>query len=127
MIYAKGVGWERLGSQITDSNGRLTFQLSEASRLPVGLHRIQLVPIIGEPDEQAVELTLAIVPPNCNVVICSIDGSFAASLSLMGKVSFFVNTYLCLPTCIQTVLRSVLASPIYPTVVPLYTVVWINW
>ncbi|KAL5109813.1 Membrane-associated phosphatidylinositol transfer protein 2 [Taenia crassiceps] len=84
-IYVKGMGWERLGSQITDSNGRLTFQLSEASRLPVGLHRIQLVPIIGEPDEQAVELTLAIVPPNCNVVICSIDGSFAASLSLMGK------------------------------------------
>ncbi|EUB64358.1 Calpain-7 [Echinococcus granulosus] len=85
MIDAKGVGWERLGSQITDSNGRLTFQLSEASRLPVGLHRIQLVPVIGEPNEQAVELTLAIVPPNCNVVICSIDGSFAASLSLMGK------------------------------------------
>ncbi|VDK38637.1 unnamed protein product [Taenia asiatica] len=85
VIYAQGMGWERLGSQITDSNGRLTFQLSEASRLPVGLHRIQLVPIIGEPDEQAVELTLAIVPPNCNVVICSIDGSFAASLSLMGK------------------------------------------
>ncbi|CDS42302.1 membrane associated phosphatidylinositol [Echinococcus multilocularis] len=85
MTDAKGVGWERLGSQITDSNGRLTFQLSKASRLPVGLHRIQLVPVIGEPYEQAVELTLAIVPPNCNVVICSIDGSFAASLSLMGK------------------------------------------
>uniref|UniRef100_A0A0R3WKU9 Calpain catalytic domain-containing protein n=1 Tax=Hydatigena taeniaeformis TaxID=6205 RepID=A0A0R3WKU9_HYDTA len=85
LIYAKETGWERLGSQITDSNGRLTFQLSEASRLPVGLHRIQLIPIIGEPDEQAVELTLAIVPPNCDVVICSIDGSFAASLSLMGK------------------------------------------
>ncbi|KAL5962415.1 Calpain-7 [Taenia solium] len=85
MANEEGMGWERLGSQITDSNGRLTFQLSEASRLPVGLHRIQLVPIIGEPDEQAVELTLAIVPPNCNVVICSIDGSFAASLSLMGK------------------------------------------
>lgn len=56
-------------------------------RLPVGLHRLQLVPtVVADPDDQAVELTLAVVPPNCKVVICSIDGSFAASLSLMGKV-----------------------------------------
>ena len=83
--------WKRLGSQTTDSNGRLTFQLPEESHLPVGLHRLQLVPTVGEPEEQAVELTLAVVPPNCEVVICSIDGSFAASLSLMGKVGQFVS------------------------------------
>ena len=86
VLPVKSVNWERLGSQTTDSNGRLTFQLPEESRLPVGLHRLQLIPTVGEPDDQAVELTLAVVPPNCDVVICSIDGSFAASLSLMGKV-----------------------------------------
>uniref|UniRef100_A0A5K3FK01 LNS2 domain-containing protein n=1 Tax=Mesocestoides corti TaxID=53468 RepID=A0A5K3FK01_MESCO len=81
----KPQNWKSLGRQCTDSNGRLAFQIPDAHRLPIGLHRIQLVPSSGDPDEQTVGLTMAIVPPGCDVVICSIDGSFAASLSLMGK------------------------------------------
>ncbi|KAM7538219.1 hypothetical protein Aperf_G00000071712 [Anoplocephala perfoliata] len=88
VISSKAMPLERLGSQVTDSNGRLSFQIPETMRLPVGLHHLQLVPtVMSDPDDQAVELTLAVVPPNCKVVICSIDGSFAASLSLMGKLS----------------------------------------
>ncbi|KAM3175253.1 hypothetical protein ACTXT7_008873 [Hymenolepis weldensis] len=86
VIPSKAMPLERLGSQMTDSNGRLSFQIPDAQRLPVGLHRLQLIPTVkADSEDQAVELTLAVVPPNCNVVICSIDGSFAASLSLMGK------------------------------------------
>ncbi|VDL59750.1 unnamed protein product [Hymenolepis diminuta] len=90
VISSKAMPLERLGSQMTDSNGRLSFHIPDAQRLPVGLHRLQLIPtVMADSEDQAVELTLAVVPPNCNVVICSIDGSFAASLSLMGKVLFF--------------------------------------
>ncbi|VDO01977.1 unnamed protein product [Rodentolepis nana] len=75
---------------MTDSNGRLSFHIPDVQRLPVGLHRFQLLPtVMSDSEDQGVELTLAVVPPNCSVVICSIDGSFAASLSLMGKVLIF--------------------------------------
>ncbi|VUZ56303.1 unnamed protein product [Hymenolepis diminuta] len=88
VISSKAMPLERLGSQMTDSNGRLSFHIPDAQRLPVGLHRLQLIPtVMADSEDQAVELTLAVVPPNCNVVICSIDGSFAASLSLMGKLA----------------------------------------
>nr|CDS34890.2 calpain (C02 family) [Hymenolepis microstoma] len=90
VISSKAMPLERLGTQMTDSNGRLSFQIPDVQRLPVGLHRFQLLPsVMIDSEDQGVELTLAVVPPNCNVVICSIDGSFAASLSLMGKVEIF--------------------------------------
>nr|CDS34895.2 calpain (C02 family) [Hymenolepis microstoma] len=88
VISSKAMPLERLGTQMTDSNGRLSFQIPDVQRLPVGLHRFQLLPsVMIDSEDQGVELTLAVVPPNCNVVICSIDGSFAASLSLMGKLA----------------------------------------
>lgn len=84
MLSNSNDGLELLGSQTTDSNGRLVFTIPESLRLPVGLHRLSLVAASDE--EHPVCLTLAVVPPNTPAVICSIDGSFAASISLMGKV-----------------------------------------
>jgi len=84
MLSNSNDGLELLGSQTTDSNGRLVFTIPESLRLPVGLHRLSLVAASDE--EHPVCLTLAVVPPNTPAVICSIDGSFAASISLMGKI-----------------------------------------
>ncbi|BHF66777.1 Membrane-associated phosphatidylinositol transfer protein 2 [Sparganum proliferum] len=75
--------WTSLGSESTDANGRLTFTIPEDRRLGVGMHRLRLV--AASDAEHPLELTAAIVPPGADVVISSIDGSFAASLSIMGK------------------------------------------
>ncbi|VDN32007.1 unnamed protein product, partial [Dibothriocephalus latus] len=77
--------WTNLGCENTDTNGRLTFTIPENRRLGVGMHRLRLV--AASDAEHPLELTVAIVPPGADVVISSIDGSFAASLSIMGKVS----------------------------------------
>ncbi|VDL90172.1 unnamed protein product [Schistocephalus solidus] len=75
--------WTSLGCENTDTNGRLTFTIPEDRRLGVGMHRLRL--IAASDAEHPLELTVAIVPPGADVVISSIDGSFAASLSIMGK------------------------------------------
>uniref|UniRef100_A0A1I8JM68 DDHD domain-containing protein n=1 Tax=Macrostomum lignano TaxID=282301 RepID=A0A1I8JM68_9PLAT len=73
--------WTYLGSGRTDSHGKLSFALPTDRRLPLGSHTLKLV---ARSDLTCADLNLAVVPPNTECVAFSIDGSFAASVSLMG-------------------------------------------
>ncbi|CAH8498424.1 unnamed protein product [Schistosoma turkestanicum] len=75
--------WAYVCTEVTDSSGRIRFFLPEQLHLPDGLYPIRMT---AESDlEHPVIITLAIVPAQTEVVVFSVDGSFAASLSLMGK------------------------------------------
>lgn len=77
--------WEWFGHEVTDSAGRVKFHVPESRRLPAGgLYPVQMVVQAG--DRSSVEFTMAVVNPETNVVVFSVDGSFAASVSLLGKV-----------------------------------------
>lgn len=84
-IQARSYGgqWVHLGTDITDSSGRIRFRVPDHRRFGIGLHPIMLT---AESDpKHPIELTLAVVSPQTESVVFSIDGSFAASLSIMGK------------------------------------------
>ncbi|CAH8556461.1 Membrane-associated phosphatidylinositol transfer protein 2, variant 3 [Schistosoma haematobium] len=75
--------WSYVCTEVTDSSGRIRFSLPEQIHLPDGLYPIKMT-AESDPDHPVI-ITLAIVPPQTEVVVFSVDGSFAASLSLMGK------------------------------------------
>ncbi|KAA3670501.1 uncharacterized protein DEA37_0010551, partial [Paragonimus westermani] len=78
-----GGSWIHLGTEVTDSSGRIRYRVPDHRRFGIGLHPILLTP---ESDaEHPIQLSLAVVPPHTETVVFSVDGSFAASLSIMGK------------------------------------------
>ncbi|CAH8849033.1 unnamed protein product, partial [Trichobilharzia szidati] len=82
-IQSVSGSWAYVCTEVTDSSGRLRFFLPEQLHLPDGLYPIKMTPE-SDPDHPVL-ITLAVVPPQTEVVVFSVDGSFAASLSLMGK------------------------------------------
>ncbi|XP_067933017.1 protein retinal degeneration B-like [Watersipora subatra] len=74
--------WDYMGTSITDKYGRITFQIPIENRLPQGLYPVKMV-VRG--DHTFTDISLLVLPPNTNVVLFSIDGSFTASVSIMGK------------------------------------------
>ncbi|CAL8076921.1 unnamed protein product [Calicophoron daubneyi] len=75
--------WTALGTEVTDASGRIRFRVPDQRRFGIGLHPILLTP--DSDVDHPVEITLAVVPPATETVVFSLDGSFAASLSIMGK------------------------------------------
>ncbi|VEL27361.1 unnamed protein product, partial [Protopolystoma xenopodis] len=78
--------WSYLGTEVTDPAGRIIFRVPDQRRLSLGLHSIRLTPLSDS--THFVQLTLAVLPIRTEIVVFSVDGSFAASLSLMGKKVF---------------------------------------
>ncbi|KRZ70462.1 Protein retinal degeneration B [Trichinella papuae] len=74
--------WILCGSTLTDSHGRLKFELTNGQRLPVGLYPVRMV-VRG--DNSSLDMSLAVLPRDTECVVFSIDGSFTASVSLTGK------------------------------------------
>ncbi|KRX73492.1 Membrane-associated phosphatidylinositol transfer protein 1, partial [Trichinella sp. T6] len=74
--------WTLYGSTLTDSHGRLRFELTNGQRLPVGLYPVRMV-VRG--DNSSLDMSLAVLPRDTECVVFSIDGSFTASVSLTGK------------------------------------------
>ena len=74
--------WDYFGSEITDGSGRVLFQIPEHRQLPAGMYPVK---IVVRADHSTADLTLAVLPPRTETVVFSVDGSFAASVSLMGK------------------------------------------
>ncbi|KRZ18030.1 Membrane-associated phosphatidylinositol transfer protein 1 [Trichinella zimbabwensis] len=74
--------WILCGSTLTDSHGRLKFELINGQRLPVGLYPVRMV-VRG--DNSSLDMSLAVLPQDTECVVFSIDGSFTASVSLTGK------------------------------------------
>ncbi|GFN94445.1 membrane-associated phosphatidylinositol transfer protein 2 [Plakobranchus ocellatus] len=74
--------WIQLGTEQTDSHGRFTYTIPPESRLSQGMYPIKLI-VRG--DHTSVDMYLAVLPPKTETVAFSIDGSFTASVSIMGK------------------------------------------
>uniref|UniRef100_A0A5S6QLR7 DDHD domain-containing protein n=1 Tax=Trichuris muris TaxID=70415 RepID=A0A5S6QLR7_TRIMR len=72
--------WTYCGTELTDNHGRLKFELKNP--LPVGLYPVRM---IVKGDRTFSDLCLAVLPPETECVVFSIDGSFTASMSLTGR------------------------------------------
>ena len=69
-----------MGSDQTKRGGRINYELKD--KLSVGLYPVKCV-VRG--DNSTADGFIAVVPPNTECVVFSIDGSFTASMSLMGR------------------------------------------
>ncbi|XP_041348927.1 protein retinal degeneration B-like [Gigantopelta aegis] len=74
--------WIHMGTEITDGHGRLTFEIPMEKRLSQGMHPVKMV-VRG--DHTSCDFYLTVLPPKTETVIFSVDGSFTASVSIMGK------------------------------------------
>ncbi|XP_012945649.1 protein retinal degeneration B [Aplysia californica] len=74
--------WTHLGTEVTDSHGRFSYTIPSEQRLSQGLYPVKLV-VKG--DHTSVDFFMAVLPPKTETVAFSIDGSFTASVSIMGK------------------------------------------
>nr|CAG4641444.1 EOG090X00NX [Eurycercus lamellatus] len=74
--------WDLIASEVTDKTGRLVCTLPDDRTLPQGLHPIKMV-VRG--DHTYVDLYVAVLPVQTQVVVFSIDGSFTASVSVTGR------------------------------------------
>ncbi len=71
-----------LATEVTDKHGKITFPLAKKDTVGYGLYPVRMV-VRG--DHSCLHMTLACVPPKTETVVFSIDGSFAASVSVTGK------------------------------------------
>uniref|UniRef100_A0A4W4F724 DDHD domain-containing protein n=1 Tax=Electrophorus electricus TaxID=8005 RepID=A0A4W4F724_ELEEL len=76
--------WEYLETEVTNSSGRVSYTIpeSEGKHLGVGVYPVKMV-VRG--DHTFADSYLTVLPPGTEFVVFSIDGSFAASVSIMGS------------------------------------------
>ncbi|XP_044015290.1 protein retinal degeneration B isoform X2 [Aphidius gifuensis] len=82
MKDAPGGEWTYITTEITDKNGRITYKIPDDKALSYGLYPIKMV-VRG--DHTSVDFFMAVIPPNTECVVFSIDGSFTASMSVTGR------------------------------------------
>ncbi|XP_028851442.1 membrane-associated phosphatidylinositol transfer protein 2-like isoform X4 [Denticeps clupeoides] len=74
--------WEYFGTEVTSSSGRVCCTIPEEKRLRVGVYPIKMV-VRG--DHTFADSYVTVLPRATESVVFSIDGSFAASVSIMGS------------------------------------------
>ncbi|XP_059092969.1 protein retinal degeneration B-like isoform X1 [Tigriopus californicus] len=74
--------WIYVSTELTDKSGRVTLTLPRAHMMGYGIYPIRML-VRG--DHTMMHMYLAVVPPKTETVVFSIDGSFAASVSVTGK------------------------------------------
>ncbi|XP_077336583.1 membrane-associated phosphatidylinositol transfer protein 3 isoform X2 [Lithobates pipiens] len=74
--------WVYFDTEISNSSGRVSYSVPEDKRLGVGVYPIKMV-VRG--DQSSAQSYLTVLPPGMECVVFSIDGSFAASVSIMGS------------------------------------------
>ncbi|TRY57285.1 hypothetical protein DNTS_008883 [Danionella cerebrum] len=74
--------WMLFDTVVTSSSGRVSYTIPDNKRLAVGIYPIKMV-VKG--DQTSAEAFLTVLPLGMECVVFSIDGSFAASVSLMGS------------------------------------------
>lgn len=74
--------WQLYDCAITDSHGRLRYEVPASKRLPQGMYQIRM---IVKCDRTYVDFYMCVLPPNTEAVVFSIDGSFAANISFSGN------------------------------------------
>ncbi|XP_077354232.1 membrane-associated phosphatidylinositol transfer protein 2 isoform X2 [Festucalex cinctus] len=74
--------WVYFDTQLTNSSGRVSYALPDNKRLGIGVYPVKMV-VRG--DHTFADSYLTVVPRGTEFVVFSIDGSFAASVSIMGS------------------------------------------
>ncbi|XP_062414904.1 membrane-associated phosphatidylinositol transfer protein 2 isoform X1 [Pungitius pungitius] len=74
--------WVFFSTELTNSSGRVSHLIPEGRRLGVGVYPVKMV-VRG--DHTVADSYLSVVPRGTEFVVFSIDGSFAASVSIMGS------------------------------------------
>uniref|UniRef100_A0A8C9W4R3 Membrane-associated phosphatidylinositol transfer protein 3 n=1 Tax=Scleropages formosus TaxID=113540 RepID=A0A8C9W4R3_SCLFO len=74
--------WVHFDTEVTSSSGRVTYTIPQSKRLGVGVYPVRMV-VKG--DQTSAEAYLTVLPRSMECVVFSIDGSFAASVSIMGS------------------------------------------
>uniref|UniRef100_A0A673ADE0 Membrane-associated phosphatidylinositol transfer protein 3 n=1 Tax=Sphaeramia orbicularis TaxID=375764 RepID=A0A673ADE0_9TELE len=74
--------WVHFDTEVTNSSGRITYTIPKSKKLGLGVYPIKMV-VKG--DQTSAEAYLTVLPGGMECVVFSIDGSFAASVSIMGS------------------------------------------
>ncbi|XP_070780306.1 membrane-associated phosphatidylinositol transfer protein 2-like isoform X4 [Enoplosus armatus] len=74
--------WVYFDTELTNSSGRVSYVIPESKKLGIGVYPVKMV-VRG--DHTFADSYLSIVPRGTEFVVFSIDGSFAASVSIMGS------------------------------------------
>ncbi|XP_015422742.1 PREDICTED: membrane-associated phosphatidylinositol transfer protein 2, partial [Myotis davidii] len=74
--------WLYLDTLVTNSSGRVSYTIPETHRLGVGVYPVKMV-VRG--DHTFADSYITVLPRGTEFVVFSIDGSFAASVSIMGS------------------------------------------
>ncbi|XP_048860877.1 membrane-associated phosphatidylinositol transfer protein 2 isoform X5 [Brienomyrus brachyistius] len=74
--------WVYFATELTNSSGRVCYVIPESKRLGIGVYPVKMV-VRG--DHTFADSYLTVLPRGTEFVVFSIDGSFAASVSIMGS------------------------------------------
>uniref|UniRef100_A0A8C7P3H7 Phosphatidylinositol transfer protein membrane associated 2 n=1 Tax=Oncorhynchus mykiss TaxID=8022 RepID=A0A8C7P3H7_ONCMY len=74
--------WMYFDTELSNSSGRISYVIPESKRLGIGVYPVKLV-VRG--DHTFADSYLTVLPRGTEFVVFSIDGSFAASVSIMGS------------------------------------------
>uniref|UniRef100_A0A665TJ97 Membrane-associated phosphatidylinositol transfer protein 3 n=1 Tax=Echeneis naucrates TaxID=173247 RepID=A0A665TJ97_ECHNA len=74
--------WVYFDTEVTNSSGRVVYTIPKSKKLGLGVYPIKMV-VKG--DQTFAEAYLTVLPRGMECVVFSIDGSFAASVSIMGS------------------------------------------
>ncbi|KAF6724874.1 Membrane-associated phosphatidylinositol transfer protein 3 [Oryzias melastigma] len=74
--------WVHFDTEVTNSSGRVVYTISPSKKLGLGVYPVKMV-VKG--DQTSAEAYLTVLPRGMECVVFSIDGSFAASVSIMGS------------------------------------------
>ncbi|XP_039531852.1 membrane-associated phosphatidylinositol transfer protein 2 isoform X1 [Pimephales promelas] len=74
--------WVYFSTELTNSSGRISYVIPESKRLSIGVYPVKMV-VRG--DHTSADSYLTVLPHGTEFVVFSIDGSFAASVSIMGS------------------------------------------
>uniref|UniRef100_A0A4W4HBQ3 DDHD domain-containing protein n=1 Tax=Electrophorus electricus TaxID=8005 RepID=A0A4W4HBQ3_ELEEL len=74
--------WVYFDTELTNSSGRVSYVIPENKRLGIGVYPVKMV-VRG--DHTSADSYLTVLPRGTELVVFSIDGSFAASVSIMGS------------------------------------------
>ncbi|XP_068019606.1 membrane-associated phosphatidylinositol transfer protein 2 isoform X6 [Melanerpes formicivorus] len=74
--------WVYFDTEISNSSGRISYAIPENRRLGIGVYPVKMV-VRG--DHTYADSYITVLPKGTEFVVFSIDGSFAASVSIMGS------------------------------------------
>uniref|UniRef100_A0A087X7P9 Membrane-associated phosphatidylinositol transfer protein 3 n=1 Tax=Poecilia formosa TaxID=48698 RepID=A0A087X7P9_POEFO len=77
--------WVHFDMEVTNSSGRITYTIPKSKKLGLGVYPVKMVVKIRRGDQTSAEAYLTVLPRGMECVVFSIDGSFAASVSIMGS------------------------------------------